>query len=243
MGASALSLRARALVRLLAGVCLVGALASCGGDDDAGNGDSDGGSKDSDRVTDVIRTAATTTDPGHCTKLLTPRFLEQSEQTKGRAAIESCREDAGDTAGNARSVTVSKVEVGGDTATATAAFEGGNSDGQAVNLSLVKQGDQWKLDHIDSYARFDRRRFLTAIRASLIRPPDALPEAVAICITRRLDRLSDREIQDFAIKADPAAGQALVTPCIQDLQREQGAGAEAPAARRPKFRSPDRTVA
>lgn len=185
----------------------------------AGCGGSDNG--ESAAVTAAIKRASATTDPADCTRLLTQRFVDQTELADGKAALKSCRDDAHDGSGNARSTTVSNVTVAGATAHARAAFEGGDLDGQALNLRLVKQNGRWKLDHMDSFARFDRTRFLRATRSSLQRPPQELPQEAVGCIVGRFNALSDGELQAVFLQSDPGRIASLTGPCFASLLRRQ----------------------
>ena len=53
---------------------------------------------------------------------------------------------------------MTNIDVDGDTATAKAAFTGSIFDGQSLDLALVKEGDQWKLDEFKGFSNFDRTR-------------------------------------------------------------------------------------
>ncbi|MBA3328962.1 MAG: hypothetical protein H0T43_11740 [Solirubrobacterales bacterium] len=221
---------ARTRASLLLAAALLG-LAACGGEDSSGG---EGGDGDRDAVTAAITQAAKSTNPADCTRLQTQRFLDQSETEEGAAAVRSCREDAEDGADNPKSIAVAKVEVDDRRATARAAFRGGDIDGQALNLSLVKQGGQWKLDHIDSFAKFDRRRFLRAARRAFARPPDALPPVVAACVVRRLGRLSDAALKRLTVEPSREGVIALVTPCLPQEPDQGGDEGDPAAARTPE---------
>jgi hypothetical protein len=204
-----MTMRSRALTLIvLTGCCA--ALPACGGSE-----------KETDEIVALIKRASTSTDPADCTRLFTQRFLDQTEIPDGSAAVRSCRDDAADASGNPRSVAVSNVQVDGDTATARAAFEGGDLDGQAINLRVIKDGEQWKLDHLDSFSSFDRGRFLRAAERSFTRPPNTLPRQTARCMVRRFDTLSDRGLQDLFLDADAARLASLLGPCfVGTLRRE-----------------------
>jgi len=208
----------RRAVSLLVLAWLAG-FAACGGSEDA-----------TAEIVAVIKRAVQSTDPADCTRLQTQRFLDQSELAKGKAAVKSCREDAKDTAGNPKSVAVSNVETSGDSAAARASFVGGDLDGQALNLRLIRDGEQWKLDHVDSFARFDRGRFLRASERALTRPPDALPKDTATCMVRRFGRLSDAAIQRVFVDADPGRVASLMGPCFVSLVRRELAKQPIPKA-------------
>jgi hypothetical protein len=206
--------RARTTALALA-VAAVG-LAGCGG--------SNRGSGESGAVAAAIKRASATTDPADCTRLETQRFLDQAELANGQAAVKSCRDDARDGSGNPRATNVSNVTVAGGTAHARAAFQGGDLDGQVLNLRLVKQDGRWKLDHMDSIAGFDRTRFLRATRSSLQRPPQALPQDAVGCIVGRFGALSDGELQTVFLQSDPSRVASITGPCFVSLLRRELAG-------------------
>ncbi len=210
-------------VVIIIGVCA--ALVGCG---EESTGSREAGS-DADRVRAVIVRAATSKSPADCTRLATQRFLEQTALVKGPAAVESCREHARD-GGNPRTVRVSAIKVEGASARARAAFEGGSLDGQTVNLRLVRRAKQWKIDHLDSFATFNRARLLRAVQRDLVRPPDALPEATARCVTAGLDTRSDGEIQQLYVKPRLDELMPFFAPCIGDLLKQELAGQAIPEA-------------
>jgi hypothetical protein len=207
-------------MRWLALAPLVALLAGCGG---SGSKDGNGGDKssggESAAVAAAIKEAATSTDPALCTRLETQRFVEQNELVKGQAAVQRCREHAADTADNPHTTNVSGVKVAGDVATARAAFEGGTLDGQAIDLRLVKEQGRWKLDHIDDFARFDRKRFLAALGASLKRPPSSQSPDTVNCIVGRIGGLSDSDIQGIYVNADAGKLAAVSGPCFVTVIR------------------------
>jgi hypothetical protein len=98
-----------------------------------------------DRVRDAAEEILTTEGKGACTKLATQDFVEKSTGQEGDAAFEECDNDPGKLS---ESSDISKVEVDGSQATVEAKAEGGELDGEEVELSLLKQEDEWKLDDI-----------------------------------------------------------------------------------------------
>jgi hypothetical protein len=210
---------------------LVAVLVACGGSgSNGGNGDQSSGDE-SAAVTAAIKEAATSTDPAACTRLETQRFMEQNALVKGPTAVQRCRQQAPDAADNPHTTDVSSVKVDGDVATAQAAFEGGNLDGQAIDLRLVKQQGRWKLDHIDDFAKFDRKRFLTSLTASLARPPSSQAPDTVKCIVGRLGGLSDSGIQGIYVNGDAGELAAVSGPCfVTVIRRELSKQASVPKA-------------
>jgi hypothetical protein len=208
-------------MRRLPLVALVVLLAGCGGSGSKGDNGGKASEGESAAVTAAIKQAATTTDPAACTRLETQRFMEQNALVKGPAALKRCRQETPDAADNPHTTNVSNVKVQSDVATAQAAFEGGNLDGQAIDLRLVKQQGRWKLDHIDDFAKFDRERFLTALGASLARPPSSQSPDTVKCIVGRIGGLSDSDIQGIYVNGDAGKLASVSGPCFAKVvQRE-----------------------
>lgn len=172
----------------------------------------DESSADEDDITTVIEQGATTNDPANCTELQTQAFTEQTEFASGEEAVASCKENTGDDVA-AESVEVSDIDVDGDTATAEAAFEGGSLGGQTIAISLVKEGDQWKLDSLDEFTTFDKDAFVEGLLAGA--GEDDPPQGVLDCIEQAATGVSDEELQDIYLSGEPDQLFGLFAPCFQ----------------------------
>jgi hypothetical protein len=184
-----------------AAVLAIAALSACGSSDD--------NSADEDAVTAAIDRAATSGDPAACTDAQTVRFVVQTSGgggLTGEKAVKSCEKDAADSVSDA--VDVTNVKVDGNTATAEAALTGGFIDGQTLNIALVNEGDQWKLDQITGFATFDRDAFIAAAGGTIEKEE---PKAAA-CIKQQLESSTDQQLEDVVLKPD--AANELFTPCF-----------------------------
>jgi hypothetical protein len=184
------------------------ALAACGGDDDSG-----GSSADEDQITQAIEAAATSGDPSACTKYETLRFVEQTGNGKGQAAIKSCEKDAADSV--ADKVDVSDVNVDGNSATAKAAVTGSFFDGQTLDIGLVKEGGQWKLDEFKGFAEFNRDAFLAAFRHELATSEGGAPAAAVDCVIKQAGGLSDEQLEGVFTGGNKQAEDQIFKPCAQ----------------------------
>lgn len=194
--------RARLLALVLTLFVLPFALVAC---------DEDGNSEDEDQVTEAIVFAATSGDPAACTEAQTLNFTEQiTGVPTGDKAIEQCEEDAADTP--AEEVDVSEIEVDGDSATAEAAVTGSFFDGQTLELALVRDGEQWKLDEFVGFVDFDREAMAATLRSELSADEEASPEAVD-CVIQQVDATSDEDLEAAFIGEDPEAEDRLFEPC------------------------------
>ena len=183
-------------------------IAACGGDDD-----DDGGGGDEDQIVDVIETSPTSTDPEDCAKYQTENFASQLELTFGEeTGLESCADNASETAGDPDSVDVTDVAVDGETATASATFNGGGFDGSTFSVSLVKEGDQWKLDSLDDITGFNLEAFQSALDESLAADPDVSPEA-AQCVSDQVATLTEDDVYDVLVNNNDQLFVDVLAPC------------------------------
>jgi ABC-type glycerol-3-phosphate transport system substrate-binding protein len=176
-------------------------LAACGG----------GGESDEDKITNTIETAATSTDPAVCKETQTQAFMEQTSGGSGGAAVKECEKEAESGESNPKSVTVSKVKVNGEDATANVAFEGGNFDGQTAEVALVEE-EGWKLNELTGFARFDATQLVANLAAQLEKEPEIEPQ-VASCIVEGLEEAPDEELEALVIENNTQPIVELAESC------------------------------
>ena len=170
------------------------------------------GSSDEDQIVEAIETSATSTNPADCSKFSTQAFMEQSTSETGQKAVKSCEEEASES-DNAESVDVSEVEVEGSKATADAAVTGSSLGGQTVTISLVKEGDQWKLDQITGFAAFDQSKLVKAFETELTKPSSELSQAQTSCILEALEEASQEEFEELLLSGSSEPLGELVESC------------------------------
>lgn len=129
-------------------------LAACGG---GGGGDDEG------KIEGTIEKVATGGDPAACTELATMKFVEQNASEEGKAALKTCEKEASDGEDQAKSVDVAEVEVNGSDATAEVTFQGSSLDGQSIEVTLVKDGDVWKLDETVGFTNLDQAKLAASV--------------------------------------------------------------------------------
>lgn len=189
--------------RLLILPCLliaVLALAACGSSDD-----------ETSEVEDVIVTSATTTDPADCEKTQTQQFMEQISRESGDAAVEACEADAQDDEG-LDGAEVSAIEVDGSNATAEAALTGGGLDGQAVEVALVKDGDQWKMDEVVKFTDFDHAHLVDGLEKELS-DTDESEAKFASCFVEAFKQASEAEVEELVFGKSPQALEEVFELC------------------------------
>lgn len=177
-------------------------LAACGG----------GGESDEDKIASTIETAATSTDPAVCGETQTLKFMEQTTAGAGKEAEKECEEEAKSGEGNPESVNVSKVEVSGGKATADAEFKGGNFNEQTLEVALVEEGGEWKLNEFVGFAKFDPSVFIEALAKQLESEPSIEPQ-VASCIVEGIEEFSKSELESLVVENNTQAIVEVAESC------------------------------
>jgi hypothetical protein len=195
------------LKRCLALTCLLLfsalALVACGS---SGNGDES-------QIEEAIETSATSTDPADCTKFETQKFMEQTAQESGKAAVKKCEEEAEAEEG-AESVSVSSVEVDGSTATAEAALTGGVLDGQTLEVELVKNGEQWQLNEVVKFTEFDRAKLVEFVEEEFApSKANGLSPKLAACFVEAFQEGSQAEIEELLFSDSAKGFEELAESC------------------------------
>jgi len=178
-------------------------LAACGG----------GGESDEDKIASVIEESATSTDPAICKETQTQAFMEQTGGgATGSAAVKECEEETKDAGGDPDSVKVSEVEADGGRATADVAFKGGTFDGQTLEVALVEEDGDWKLDELTGFARFDPEGLVNAFAEKIEEEPEIEPET-AECFVEGMEELSRPELESVVIENDTEVFGEIAEGC------------------------------
>lgn len=180
------------------------ALSACGG--------SSGGSGDETQIEEAIETSATSTNPkAACAEFSTQQFMEQSTNTEGAAAVKACEENAKEEQG-AESVDISEVEVEGSEATANVALTGGSLDGQGLEVALVKEGSDWKLNELVGFTELDAGALAESLGTSLKEEGGEAAE-LAPCIEEKFEVAEQSEVEEFVISGSTKPIEELVEEC------------------------------
>jgi hypothetical protein len=156
-----------------------------------------GGSSDEDKIAEAIETTATTADPGNCTEFETQRFNEQNSQEKGKAATKACEEEAEAGEEKAESAKVSNVSVNDEKATAEVEFKGGSLALQSLEVALVQEDGDWKLDQIEGFANYDGKALGEAFETEFEENPEGLTKKQAACIAEKVAASSQVEAEEL----------------------------------------------
>lgn len=174
------------------------------------------GSSDNEegQIEEAIKTSATSTDPASCKEASTQKFMEQTTRSKGSEAVKTCEKEASDGSG-AKAVTVSNVEVDGSKATADGALTGGSLDGQEVEIALVKDGDQWKLDELTGFAKFDEAKVIASFESNFAEPSSGVSKGQASCIVKSFEEAPQAEFEKALISGTTEGFEEIAGGCFQ----------------------------
>lgn len=176
-------------------------LAACGG-----------GASDEDEIASTIETALVKTDPDSCTELMTQDYLEQTFQSSGENAVESCEQNARGEESDNSPVKVHDIEVDGETATAEVRLTGGEIAGQTTLVALVDE-DGWKLDEIVRFTDFDPEEVVPRMVEGFEGGESATDPRVVDCIGRALGRMQRPELEAMFLGGSPDPTIELYEAC------------------------------
>ena len=172
------------------------------------------GSSGSDEaeVKEVIEKSATTTDPADCKKLQTQKFMEQTSEESGEAAVKECEEEAKKEEG-AKSVDTTEVEVDGSSATADVALTGGTLNGQSVEVELVKDGEQWKMNEVIKFTHFDQAKLVEYLEGQFNEHSSEIPTKLATCFIEAFKNGSQEEVEELVFGGASKALEEVAESC------------------------------
>lgn len=156
------------------------------------------GTSEESKVEEAIETAAASNDPADCKKLQTQGFTEQASHESGAGAVARCEEEAKKKEG-VEAATVSNVKVNGSRAKAEVALEGGTLNGQTVQVALVKSGDQWKLDEIVEFTKFDEPTLIEGLEKELEKSSGEVSPKFAGCFVYSFREGTQTEVEELLL--------------------------------------------
>lgn len=156
------------------------------------------------QITETIETALVKTDPESCTELMTQKYLEQTFQSSGTDAVESCEQNARAEESDNPSVKVHDIKVNGEKATAEIGITGGEIAGQTILVALVDE-DGWKLEGFVRFTEFDPAEVVPRMVESFEGGETATEPQVVDCIHKALNKMSRSELEEMFLggSADP----------------------------------------
>ncbi len=183
------------------------ALTACGG------GGSSSSSGDESAIEEAIETAATSSEPSKCTEVQTKAFTENETSETGKAAVKTCEENAEEGESPAESVTVSNVEVNGETATAAVAISGSSAlNGQTIEVELAKEEGKWKLNKFLSFAKFDGKALGEELEKRLVKE-EGISASLAKCVSEGVAKVSQAEAESMVFEKNLTPVEELAEKC------------------------------
>ncbi len=176
-------------------------LAACGG--------SSGGGEDA-KVEEAIEESATSTDPSKCTELQTALFNETETDQKGAEATKACEEEAKEN--DTESVNVSNVSVNGEKATAEVEVEGSGLNGQGVELELVEEDGDWKLNKLLGFTNFDAAALGEALEEELGKQEGVDPK-LAKCVSEGVAGISQSDAESMVFEKNLEPIEEIAKSC------------------------------
>jgi hypothetical protein len=168
---------------------------------------------DESQIEEAVETSATSKDPADCKKLSTQHFMEQTTRSEGAEAVKECEANASNGAG-AKSVEVSEVEVDGSKATADAALTGGSFDGQTLKIALVKEDDQWKLDELAGFAKFNEAKVIGILEGQFNEPSSEVSKSQANCIVKSFEEAPQAELEEALLSGSSEGFEEIAGSCL-----------------------------
>jgi hypothetical protein len=185
------------------------ALSACGG----GGSSSSGGGDEEAAIEEAVEKSATTSDPSKCTEFQTQAFNEQEKATSGKEATEICEEAAEEQETPAKSVDVSNVKVDGETATAEAAIGGSALNGQTVELELVKEEGDWKLNQFLQFSKFSAKALSESFEKEFAAAEGEISPGLAKCISEGIGKISQAEAEEVAFEGEIEIIESMASNC------------------------------
>lgn len=126
--------------------------------------------------------------------------MEQTNSASGKEAEKACEKEAEEEGSNdPDSVDVSTVETDGGKATADVKFNGGTFDGQTLEVALVEEEGNWKLNELTGFAKFNPAPFVAELAKQLEEEPKIGAET-ASCIVEGIEGLKASELEAMVIE-------------------------------------------
>ena len=180
------------------------ALTACGGSS----------SNDESEIEAAIEASAKSTNPADCKKVNTQKFVEQTTRTQGPEALKQCEEEASEGNG-VKSASASNIEVDGSKATADVGLNGGSLDGQEVEVALIKEGKQWKLDKLTGFVSFDQKTAVEGFEKQFAEPGSKVSKSVASCIVKAFEKAPQAKLEDALLSGSTEGFEELAGSCFK----------------------------
>jgi hypothetical protein len=182
-------------------------LAACGG-----GSSSSGSGGDEASIEAAIEGSATSSEPSKCTEFQTAAFNEAETGESGAAATKTCEKEAEEEENPAESVSISGISVNGESATAEVEVTGSALNGQGVELELVQEEGDWKLNKFVALTNFDGEALGEALEEQLSGEEGVTAE-LAKCVSEGVAEISQDEAEAMIFEKKLEPIEEVVKSC------------------------------
>lgn len=174
-----------------------------------------GGQDQRERIAATLRTALTTGDPAVlCHEVLSAGLVARVYGSAERCLVV----ESGSAASRQppRSVAVSGIELDDDAARASVAVRGGSQDGVRGGLSLVREGERWRVDDLST-------AFLRSSLDAGLSSGGSLEDTLVACVGKSVVGLDDAALRALALGVMGGRSEAqqrlrdMVEQCVRAL--------------------------
>jgi hypothetical protein len=109
-------------------------------------------------------------------------------------------------------VTISNVSVNGETATVEVEVEGSGLNGQGVELELVEESGDWKLNKFLGFTNFDAAALGEALEEEFAKEEGISPE-LAKCVSEGISEISQSEAESMVFEKELAPIEKIAKSC------------------------------
>jgi hypothetical protein len=182
-------------------------LSACGG-----GSSSSGGSGEEGAIEEAIESSATSTEPSKCTEFQTMAFNETESGETGAAATKACEEEVENEEEPSESVSVSNIKVNGESATAEVEITGSDLNGQAVELEVLKEEGDWKLNEFLALTKFNGASLGESLEEKFAEEGEVTP-ALAKCVSEGVAAMSKSEAEGLIFEQDISPIEEIAKGC------------------------------
>jgi hypothetical protein len=182
------------------------ALTACGGGSSSSGGDEEAS------IEKAIETSGTSTDPSKCSEAQTEAFNESESGKSGGAALKACEEEAEANVNPAETVSISNVEVDGETATAEVEVTGSALNEQGLEVEVTKEEGDWKLNKFIAFTNFDGKALGESLEKELLKE-EGVTAALAKCVSEGVAEVSQKEAEALVFATNLEAVEEIVKGC------------------------------
>jgi hypothetical protein len=126
--------------------------------------------------------------------------------------LEDCEKNAETESEPAESVTVSNISEDGESATAEVAITGGSLEGQSVEVGLMKEEGDWKLNEFSGFTKYDPANIASQVEEQLSEEGGATA-AIASCVAEGIEEMSEEEAEAMVFEKDNEGVEEIATAC------------------------------